>query len=245
MKPLRETETSFNPPKHVAIIMDGNGRWAKSRQLPAIAGHRAGAETARNITECASKMGIKYLTLYTFSSENWLREKSWIEDFMGLLRWYLRNELKQLMENGVRIQIIGDRTLFAKDIQDLIFETEEKTKNNTAITVVLALSYGSRDEITRAFKRLAQKVKDGEIDPKALVAEDISKNLDTKNFPDPDLLIRTSGEQRISNFLLWQMAYTEFVFEPGLWPDFGEDDFKKAIDEYQKRNRRYGLYTSS
>lgn len=225
--------------------MDGNGRWAKSRNLPTIAGHKAGAEMARRITEFACKMGIKYLTLYTFSSENWFREQSWIDDFMGLLRWYLRNEFKQLMANGVRIQMIGDRTLFAKDIQELITETEEKTKNNTAITVVLALSYGSRDEITRAFKKLAYKVQAGDLDPSEITVETISKNLDTADFPDPDLLIRTSGEQRISNFLLWQIAYTEFVFVPNLWPDFSEEGFEKAIYEYQQRGRRYGLYTSS
>ncbi|MBY0281794.1 MAG: isoprenyl transferase [Alphaproteobacteria bacterium] len=243
--PLPETVLSSNLPKHIAIIMDGNGRWAKSRNLPTIAGHKAGAEMARRITEYASKMGIKYLTLYTFSSENWLREKSWIDDFMGLLRWYLRNEFKELMRNGVRIQVIGDRTLFAKDIQELISETEEKTKNNTAITVLLALSYGSRDEITRTFKKLAHKVKAGDLDPSEITVETISENLDTADFPDPDLLIRTSGEKRISNFLLWQMAYTEFVFVPDLWPDFSEEGFEKAIYEYQQRGRRYGLYTSS
>ena len=234
-----------NVPKHVAIIMDGNGRWAKLRQLPAIAGHKAGAEVARKITECASQMGIQYLTLYTFSSENWLREKSWIDDFMGLLRLYLRNELKSLMANNVRIQVIGDRTLFAKDIQELIKDTEEKTKNNTAITVILALSYGSRDEIVRAFRRLAQKVKVGDIDPDSIKDKDIAMSLDTAHLPDPDLLIRTSGEQRISNFLLWQMAYTEFVFMPILWPDFTIKDFESAINEYQQRNRRYGLYATA
>ncbi|MBY0462297.1 MAG: isoprenyl transferase [Alphaproteobacteria bacterium] len=243
--PLPETVLSSNLPTHIAIIMDGNGRWAKSRNLPTIAGHKAGAEMARKITECASKMGIKYLTLYTFSSENWLREKSWIDDFMGLLRWYLRNEFKALMSNGVRIQVIGDRTLFAKDIQELIAETEENTKNNTAITVVLALSYGSRDEIARTFKKLAHKVRAGDLEPSEITVETISKNLDTADFPDPDLLIRTSGEKRISNFLLWQMAYTEFVFVPNLWPDFSEEGFEKAIYEYQQRGRRYGLYTSS
>ncbi len=225
--------------------MDGNGRWAKLRQLPTIAGHKAGAEVARKITECASKMGVQYLTLYTFSSENWLREKGWIDDFMGLLRLYLRNELRSLMTNGVRIQVIGDRTLFASDIQELIKDTEEKTKNNTAITVVLALSYGSRDEMVRAFKRLSNKVKTGEIDPDTIKVEDISMSLDTAHLPDPDLLIRTSGEQRISNFLLWQMAYTEFVFMPTLWPDFTQKDFESAINEYQQRNRRYGLYASA
>lgn len=224
--------------------MDGNGRWAKLRQVLTITGHKAGAEVARKITECASKMGIQYLTLYTFSSENWLREKSWIDDFMGLLRLYLRNELKALMTNGVRIQVIGDRTLFAPDIQELIKDAEEKTKGNTVITVVLALSYGSRDEMVRAFKRLSCKVKSGELDPEEIKVEDITMSLDTAGLPDPDLLIRTSGEQRISNFLLWQMAYTEFVFVPTLWPDFTESDFESAINEYQQRNRRYGLYAS-
>ncbi|MCX7337795.1 MAG: polyprenyl diphosphate synthase [Alphaproteobacteria bacterium] len=220
--------------------MDGNGRWAKKKHLPTIAGHRAGAATARAITEHAAKMGIQYLTLYTFSSENWLRDKAWINDFMGLLRWYLGSEIKDIMAQGVRVRVIGDRTLFPEDIQTLIAETEIKTQHNTTITVILALSYGGRDEILRAVRTLATKAQRGEIAPEAIDIATLEGVLDTASMPHPDLLIRTSGEQRISNFLLWQMAYTEFVFVPELWPDFTPEIFEQAINDYQHRKRRYG-----
>ena len=228
-------------PVHVAFIMDGNGRWAKAKGLPTIAGHRAGAETGRRITERAAQLGIKYLTLYTFSSENWLRQKSWIDDLMGLIRWYLKNELKSLMKNGVRLRVIGQRDLLPPDIQTLIEQAEEKTKNNTTITVILALSYGARQELTRAMKSIAYKIAEGTLHTEDVTPALIEQNLYTAGIPDPDLLIRTSGEQRLSNYLLWQMAYTEFVFSPTFWPDFTADEFDQALQTYQHRQRRYGL----
>ncbi len=212
--------------------------------MPAISGHRAGAEAARNIVKAAADLGVEYLTLYTFSSENWLRERSWLDDFMGLLRWYLKNELKQLMNHGVRICVIGNTSLFAQDIQDMIHHVQEETKNNTKITVVLALSYGGQDEIVRACKALAYKVQKGHMEPEDITVDVFSNHLDTHHIPNPDLLIRTSGEQRISNFLLWQLAYTEFVFSAALWPDFSQEHLQDAINIYSQRNRRYGLYTS-
>lgn len=224
--------------------MDGNGRWAKERGLPVIAGHRAGAEAARAVVKKASEIGVEYLTLYTFSSENWFRDQGWLDDFMGLLRWYLKNEIKQLMNNGVRIRVIGNTTLFADDIQKLISKTQEETKNNTKITVVLALSYGGQDEIVRACQALAHKVQQGNLKPKDITVDVFSNHMDTKGIPNPDLLIRTSGEQRISNFLPWQMVYTEFFFSPVFWPDFSPTHLDDAINTYFQRNRRYGLYTS-
>jgi undecaprenyl diphosphate synthase len=224
--------------------MDGNGRWAKNKGLPLIAGHRAGAEAARSIVKKGSEIGIQYLTFYTFSSENWFREQSWLDDFMGLLRWYLKNEIKQLMGNGVRIRVIGNTSLFASDIQEMISKIEDETKNNTKITVVLALSYGGQDEIIRACQALVEKAQQGQITSKDITTDLFSDHLDTKGIPNPDLLIRTSGEQRISNFLPWQMVYTEFLFSPVFWPDFSPSHLDDAINTYSQRNRRYGLYTS-
>ncbi len=221
--------------------MDGNGRWAKARNQPTIIGHREGAEAARRITEYAAQLGIEYLTLYTFSSENWLRGKGWIEELMGLIRWYFKNELKSLLKNGVRLRVIGQRDLLPLDIQDLIHNTEKATENNSKITLVLALSYGSRNEITQAVQQIAFKISQGTLFPQAVNAEIIEQHLYTTGIPDPDLLIRTSGEQRLSNYLLWQMAYTEFVFSPTLWPDFSTNDFDQAIQNFQKRQRRYGV----
>jgi len=238
---ISKDEGDTTVPVHVAFIMDGNGRWAKAKGLPTIAGHRAGAETGRRITERAAQLGVKYLTLYTFSSENWLRQKSWIDDLMGLIRWYLKNELKSLMKNGVRLRVIGQRDLLPPDIQTLIEQAEEQTKNNTTITVILALSYGARQELTHAMKSIAHKIAEGTLHTEDVTPALIEQNLYTTGIPDPDLLIRTSGEQRLSNYLLWQMAYTEFVFSPTLWPDFTADEFDRAIQTYQHRQRRYGL----
>lgn len=232
---------SLTIPKHVAFIMDGNGRWAKARNQPNIIGHRAGAETARKITEHAAQLGIKFLTLYTFSSENWLRSKGWIDELMGLMRWYLKHELKSLLKNGVRLKVIGQRDLLPADIQDLIHKTEKATENNSKITLILALSYGSRNEITRAVQQIGFKIANGDLSPQAIDAEVIEQHLYTAGTPDPDLLIRTSGEQRLSNYLLWQMAYTEFVFVPTLWPDFSTADFDQALQIFQNRQRRYGV----
>ncbi len=225
--------------------MDGNGRWAKAKNLPVIAGHRAGANTAQRITERAAQVGVKFLTLYTFSSENWLRQKSWVDDFMGLLRWYLHHEIKSLMDNGVRLRVIGQRALLPNDIQTLIHRLEVETQNNQVITVVLALSYGGRDELKRATQSIAIKVAKGELKAADITCSTIEQHLDTVGLPDPDLFIRTSGEQRLSNYLLWQMAYTEFVFVPTLWPDFTVKEFDQALETFQNRKRRYGLYVDA
>ena len=234
---------NLNIPKHVAIIMDGNGRWAKARSLPTIAGHRAGAKAVEEIIGRAAEIGIEYVTLWAFSSENWRREQEWVEELMGLLRWYLQHSIDKLVKNNVRVQVIGDRSAFAKDLQDMIGNVEARTQENTGITVILALSYGGRDDIRRATQKIAIDIKNGTLQPEDITEDLISQNLDTKFCPDPDLLIRTSGELRISNYLLWQMAYTEYVFVDCFWPDFGEKQLDLAIEQYSKRHRRYGLYS--
>ena len=228
------------PPTHVAIIMDGNGRWATSRGLPRTAGHRRGAEAVRRAVRGAAKLGISYLTLYGFSSENWKRPAAEVDDLMGLLRLYLRAEIAALHKNGVRVHVIGDRSLLAADIVALIENAETLTAGNTKLTVTVALSYGGRDEILHAAQLLAAKAAAGEIAPADIDEALFSRHLYTGNLPDPDLLIRTSGEQRISNFLLWQSAYTELVFLETLWPDFSESDLERAIEVYRRRERRYG-----
>lgn len=227
-------------PKHVAIIMDGNGRWADQNHVSAISGHRKGAETTRKIVDHAAKRGISYLTLYAFSAENWLRPQSWIDDLMGLLRYYLKNQIQDLANNGVCLKVIGDRSKLPHDIIDLIEQSEMKTSQNDRITLIIALSYGGRDEILMATKKLAQRVKDDDLDIQEITSQSFANALYTAGIPDPDLLIRTSGEKRISNFLLWQIAYTEFVFSPTLWPDFSSEDFDQALITYQQRERRYG-----
>ncbi|MBF0354258.1 MAG: isoprenyl transferase [Alphaproteobacteria bacterium] len=228
------------PPAHVAIIMDGNGRWAKARGLPRTAGHRKGAEAVRATIKACRELGIRYLTLFGFSSENWKRSPDEVGDLMGLLRFYLRNEVKELHSAGVRLRIIGDRSRLSKDIVDLIETSEAKTAANTALDVVMALSYGGRQEIVTAARNLAQEVKAGNLDPAAIDEDAFSRRLFTAGVPDPDLLIRTSGEKRISNFLLWQAAYAEFVFQDVLWPDFGRAQLEEAISEFHGRERRYG-----
>ncbi|MBF0166587.1 MAG: isoprenyl transferase [Alphaproteobacteria bacterium] len=228
------------PPAHVAIIMDGNGRWAKARGLPRTAGHRKGAEAVRATIKACRELGIRYLTLFGFSSENWKRSPDEVGDLMGLLRFYLRNEVKELHSAGVRLRIIGDRSRLSKDIVDLIETSEAKTAANTALDVVMALSYGGRQEIVTAAQKLAQEVKAGRLDPAAIDEDAFSRRLFTAGVPDPDLLIRTSGEKRISNFLLWQAAYAEFVFQDVLWPDFGRTQLEEAIAEFHGRERRYG-----
>ena len=234
-------DTSSLPiPTHVAIIMDGNGRWAKSRGLPRVAGHRKGAEAVRNAVEAASELGIGYLTLYSFSSENWNRSVGEVSDLMGLLRRYLKSEIAELHSKGVRFRVIGDRSRLAEDIRRLIEDAELMTGDNDGLTLVLALSYGGRQEIAAAARNIAKSAALGLIKPEAIDEEVFAAHLDTAGMPDPDLLIRTSGEQRISNFLLWQMAYTEMVFVDKYWPDFGRDDLRQAIEEFSKRDRRYG-----
>jgi len=227
-------------PQHVAIIMDGNGRWAKARGLPRVAGHRRGADAVRNAVEAAGELGVRYLTLFGFSSENWKRPVDEISDLMGLLRQYLRSEIAELHAKGVRVRVIGDRKRLPADVVALVEGAEETTRANTRLDLIVALSYGARDEIVAAARALAAAVKRGEIAPEAIDETMFEGQLFTAGIPDPDLLVRTSGEKRISNFLLWQSAYTEFVFLDVLWPDFGRREFEAAIAEFGQRDRRYG-----
>lgn len=227
-------------PTHVAIIMDGNGRWAKARSLPRLAGHRQGAEVVlKTVTHC-QELGISYLTLFAFSSENWKRPLAEIDDLMGLLRIYLERELSALVRSGVRLRFIGDRQRLPRDIITLLDESEQRTQDSGGLTLTMALNYGGRDEIVNAARRLAEQVASGELDPGAIDEAHFTRHLDTAGIPDPDLLIRTSGEQRISNFLLWQCAYTELVFSPVMWPDFDKNHLEDAINEFHQRERRYG-----
>lgn len=245
MDPLLSTSDSPSPPVHVAIIMDGNGRWAKQRNLPRTAGHKQGAEAVRRTVRAAASAGISYLTLFGFSSENWSRPDTEIQDLMGLLRLYLRAETAELHKNNVRIKIIGDRRKLPDDIVKLIEHSEGTTENNTGLTAILALSYGGRQDITHAVQALAQDVAAGRLAAEDIDEKSIDRALATAGIPDPDLLIRTSGEQRISNFLIWQLAYTEFVFLDTLWPDFDERCLAEAVEEYQRRDRRYGATVGS
>ena len=228
-------------PTHVAIILDGNGRWAKAKGLPRKAGHVQGAKNVETICEAAYNMGIKYLTVYAFSTENWNRPQDEVDALMQLLRNYMKTCLKTAAKNNMSVRVIGDKTRLADDIRDSIAKLEEATKNYTGLHFQIALNYGSRDEITRAVKSLAQQVAAGELAPEQITEQTISEHLDTVGIPDPDLMIRTSGEQRISNYLLWQLAYAEFYFTPVPWPDFDQKELEKAIEAYQNRDRRYGL----
>lgn len=237
---LRSPADGGAPPIHIAIIMDGNGRWAKARSLPRIAGHRRGAEAVRRAVSASAELGVRYLTLFGFSSENWKRPSAEIDDLMGLLRHYLRGEIADLHKNGVRLRVIGDRSKLAGDIVTLIANAEEMTRHNAGLTLVVALSYGGRAEITAAARNIARKVASGELPIEAVDESEFGRHLFTDGIPDPDLLIRTSGEKRLSNFLLWQSAYTELVFMDTLWPDFGKRELEDAIREFQRRERRYG-----
>ncbi len=227
-------------PNHVAIIMDGNGRWAAKRGLPRTAGHRQGIEALRRTVRAAQAAGIRYLTIYSFSTENWTRPKSEITFLLDLMRRFIRQDVAELHAAGVRICIIGDRDNLEKPILKLIDEAEQLTRNNTDFTLVVAFNYGARQEMARAAKLLAAKVKSGEISLDSISPETLALSLDTAGMPDPDLLIRTGGELRISNFLLWQCAYTEFVFVPEFWPDFTAEIFDRALREYMGRERRFG-----
>jgi len=238
--PLTASEGGTTAPTHVAIIMDGNGRWAQARGKIRSAGHRAGAESVRRALESALEQGVKYLTLFSFSSENWSRPKSEIADLMGLLRVYLKKEVGTLCEKDIRLRVIGDRSQLAPDIIVAIENAEQKTVSNTRLTLVLALSYGARDELVMAAKNLAAKVTAGTMRVEDIDTKAFNDELYTSDIPDPDLLIRTSGEQRISNFLLWQLAYTEFVFIDKHWPDFASEDLALAIKEFGRRERRFG-----
>src|SRR3954468_9118063 len=230
----------FAVPRHVAIIMDGNGRWAAARGLPRGEGHRRGVEALRRTVRAAGDIGIDILTIFSFSSENWSRPPSEIRDLMGLLRRFIRNDLVELHQNGVHVRVIGERDDLDPEIRRLLEEAEELTKNNIGLTLVVAFNYGARQEIARAAARIAAKVKDGTLDPSAINADLVGQNLDAPDLPDPDLIIRTSGEQRLSNFLLWQIAYSELVFVPTYWPDFDRAALESAIAEYHRRERRFG-----
>jgi undecaprenyl diphosphate synthase len=229
-----------DPPAHVAIIMDGNGRWAKARGLPRSAGHQRGAESVRRAVEGARELGIGYLTLYAFSSENWKRPAAEVDDLMGLLRLYLRRELAELDRNQVRVRFIGERQRVPPDIVSLIEEAEARTAGNRGLTLVIALNYGSQAEIVRAAQALAREAAAGRLLPQDIDETLFRHHLQTADMPDPDVVIRTSGEQRLSNFLLWQAAYAELVFLDILWPDFGKQDLKAAVEEFHRRERRYG-----
>jgi len=220
--------------------MDGNGRWAQARGLPRIAGHRHGAEAARRAVTAAAELGVPYLTLFGFSSENWRRPSGEIQDLMGLLRHYLRGEIAELHRNGVRLRVIGELDRLDPDILEMIERAEAMTRDNARITVTIALSYGGRAEIVAAVRAIAQRVQSGSLAAAAIDEDCFARYLFTAGLPDPDLLIRTSGEQRISNFLLWQSAYSELVFTKTLWPDFSKHDLEEAIDEFCGRDRRYG-----
>src|ERR1700744_6431899 len=233
--------TDKTPAKlHIAIIMDGNGRWEASRNLPRTLGHRAGIEAVRRTLKAAKELPVSHLTLYSFSSENWRRPASEIGELMGLLPFYLRSELAVLHKEGVRIKVIGERRKLPADIVDLIHHAEELTQDNKALTLTLALSYGGRQEITAAAQRLAKAVERGELKAEAIDEHVMQSFLFTGGMPDPDLVIRTSGEKRISNFLLWQSAYAEFIFMDVLWPDFASEHLVEAVTEFQRRERRYG-----
>lgn len=227
-------------PRHIAIIMDGNGRWAKARHIPRVMGHRAGVAAVRTTVRSAAKLGVQYLTLFGFSSENWKRPKTEVNDLMGLLRLYIRSDLDELHANGVKIRIIGAKTRLEGDILDLIDQVHEKTRDNSKLNLTIAFNYGGQDEILEAVRMLAEEVKAGDLSPADITRELLASRLATAGIPDPDLVIRTSGEQRISNFLLWQAAYSEFIFLDTLWPDFSELHLAEAIRQYQTRDRRFG-----
>lgn len=230
----------MNVPKHVAIILDGNGRWAKSKGMPRNYGHTQGARNVEKICECAYNMGIEYLTVYAFSTENWSRPKDEVDALMKLLRSYMKNCLRDASKNNMRVRVIGDRNGLDKDLQEQIRNLEEATVNNTGLNFTVALNYGSKDEMLRAMNRIKNDFADGTLKDCEITEELFSSYLDTKDIPDPDLLIRTSGEQRLSNYLLWQLAYSEFYFTDVHWPDFSKEELAKAVESYSNRHRRFG-----
>ena len=236
-------DTQRKIPAHVAIIMDGNGRWAKKRGLPRTMGHAQGAKVVEQILEDADHMGIRYLTVYAFSTENWTRPGTEVKALMNLLRTYMKTSLAKCAKNNVRIRVIGDKTRLDPDLQDSIRTLEEATKNNTGIGFQIAINYGSRDEIARAVRKIAQKTAAGELRPEDITEETISDALDTAGIPNPDLLIRTCGEERLSNFLMWQLSYSEMYFTDTAWPDFTKEELEKAVDAYNHRERRFGGLT--
>ncbi|MDD7403407.1 MAG: isoprenyl transferase [Butyribacter sp.] len=234
------SENRKNVPRHVAIILDGNGRWAKKRFLPRNAGHAAGSKNVEKICKAAWEMGIEYVTMYAFSTENWSRPKEEVDALMKLLHQYLSDCLKTSKKNNMQVKVIGDISRLEPDLQERIRELETFSAQNTGLHFQVALNYGSRDEIVRSVHCIAEEVKAGRLQPEDIDEACISQHLDTKGIPDPDLMIRTSGEQRLSNYLLWQLAYTEFYFTDVLWPDFDRKELEKAVEYYQKRDRRFG-----
>lgn len=227
-------------PRHVAIIMDGNGRWAQRRKQPRLFGHKAGADSVRDIVEVCREIGIPYLTLYAFSSENWRRPDQEVSGLMKILKRYLESELPRMLQNDVRLRAIGDENRLPDSVRESLRNATEATAANSKLTLNLALSYGSRDEIVRAVRQLAVSCRDGNLDPSSITEKDITTHLDTSGMPDPDLMIRTGGESRLSNFLLWQLSYAEIYFTDVMWPDFRKDVFLQAISSFQARERRFG-----
>jgi len=232
--------SGFEVPRHVAIIMDGNGRWAAARGLPRGEGHRRGVEALRRTVRAAGEIGIGILTIFAFSSENWSRPQSEIRDLLGLLRLFIRKDLSELNHNNVRVRVIGDRETLSDDVRGLLEEAEDLTRHNSGMTLVVAFNYGARQEIARAAQRIAEAVVARGLSPSDISADKLSEFMDAPDLPDPDLIIRTSGEQRLSNFLLWQSAYSELVFMPTCWPDFDRAALEQAISEYARRERRFG-----
>ena len=231
----------MNIPKHVAIILDGNGRWAKAKGMPRTYGHIQGAKTVEDICEVAYNMGIQYLTVYAFSTENWNSPKEEVDALMKLLRNYMKNCLKRANQNNMCVRVIGEKSRLDDDIRKSIEELENATKDNTGLHFTIAINYGGRDELVRATRKIAERVASGEVKPEEITESMLNDNLDTAGYPDPDLMIRTCDELRISNFLLWQLAYTELYITPVAWPDFSKEELEKAVEAYNRRDRRYGL----
>ena len=238
--PERETMSDERVPKHVGIIMDGNGRWAAARGLPRLEGHRRGVEALRRTIRAAIELNIRYLTVYSFSTENWSRPVAEVDDLMFLLKRFIRNDLAELHRADVRVKVIGIRDGLKPDILGLLREAEDLTQSNGGLTLVVAFNYGGRQELASAVRRIAERVRDGSLAPEAVTVETVADHLDTAGIPDPDLIVRTSGEQRLSNFLMWQSAYAEFVFMPGHWPDFDRVALEEALAAFTTRERRFG-----
>jgi undecaprenyl diphosphate synthase len=236
---LAELDTT-KLPAHIAIIMDGNGRWAKKRLLNRVSGHEKGSDAVRTVVRACREIGVSYLTLYAFSTENWQRPRFEVEALMSLLKRFLESEQNEMVENNIRLRVIGQVDRLPEKVQDALHQTMKATRDNTAMTLILALSYGGRAEIVRMVQEVATKIRHGEVDPDSITAEMVAAHLYTRDIPDPDLLIRTSGEMRISNFLLWQIAYTEIFVTPTLWPDFNRDELLQILKDYQSRERRFG-----
>lgn len=227
-------------PRHIAVILDGNGRWAKKKGMPRNYGHVQGSKNVEDMCEIVYNRGIEYFTVYAFSTENWSRPDDEVAALMKLLRDYMKNCIKRANKNNMKVRVIGDKSGLAEDLRESIAQLEEATKDNTGLKFTIAINYGSRDEIARAVRQIGDEIRAGRLEPQEITEELIASRLDTAGMPDPDLMIRTSGEQRISNFMLWQLAYTEFYFTPAYWPDFDKEELEKAIEAYENRDRRYG-----